>query len=39
MQPFEGICLTDTFEMYEKDDLVNKVFVDNSERRKRQKGI
>lgn len=20
--PFEGICLTDTFQMYEKDDLV-----------------
>ncbi|WP_445345106.1 DEAD/DEAH box helicase [Acinetobacter bohemicus] len=37
--PFEGICLTDTFEMYEKDDLVSKVLVDNSERRKRQKEL
>ncbi|EET9517085.1 damage-inducible protein [Escherichia coli] len=37
--PFEGICLTDTFEMYEKDDLVSEVLVDNSERRKRQKKL
>lgn len=37
--PFEGICLTDTFEMYEKDDLVSKVLVDNSSRRKRQKNL
>ncbi|WP_217488627.1 DEAD/DEAH box helicase [Acinetobacter bereziniae] len=37
--PFEGICLTDTFEMYEKEDLVSKVLVDNSERRKRQKEL
>lgn len=37
--PFEGICLTDTFEMYEKDDLVSKVLVDNSKRRKRQKNL
>ncbi|MCL5767433.1 type ISP restriction/modification enzyme [Acinetobacter sp. ANC5681] len=37
--PFEGICLTDTFEMYEKDDLVSKVLIDNSERRKRQKEL
>ena len=37
--PFEGICLTDTFEMYEKEDLVSKVLVDNSARRKRQKGL
>ena len=37
--PFEGICLTDTFEMYEKDDLVSKVLVDNSARRKRQKAL
>lgn len=37
--PFEGICLTDTFEMYEKDDLISKVLVDNSERRKRQKAL
>ncbi|MBN6540134.1 DEAD/DEAH box helicase [Acinetobacter pittii] len=37
--PFEGICLTDTFEMYEKEDLVSKVLVDNSVRRKRQKNL
>lgn len=37
--PFEGICLTDTFQMYEKDDLVDQVLVDNSARRKRQKGL
>ncbi|TBU71232.1 damage-inducible protein [Pseudomonas daroniae] len=37
--PFEGICLTDTFQMYEKDDLVNNVLVDNSTRRKRQKDL
>uniref|UniRef100_UPI0035ADC473 DEAD/DEAH box helicase n=1 Tax=Hylemonella sp. TaxID=2066020 RepID=UPI0035ADC473 len=38
-QPFEGICLTDTFQMYEKDDLVNALLVDNSTRRKRQKEL
>ena len=38
-QPFEGICLTDTFQMYEKDDLVNALLVQNSERRKRQKEL
>ena len=37
--PFEGICLTDTFQMYEKEDLVDQVLVDNSKRRKRQKGL
>ncbi|MFW2150676.1 DEAD/DEAH box helicase [Acinetobacter gyllenbergii] len=37
--PFEGICLTDTFEMYEKDDLLSKVLIDNSARRKRQKEL
>ncbi|OOG60064.1 type ISP restriction/modification enzyme [Rhodanobacter sp. C03] len=35
--PFEGICLTDTFQMYEKDDLIDALLVDNSARRKRQK--
>jgi predicted helicase len=35
--PFEGICLTDTFQMYESDDLVSRYMPDNSERRKRQK--
>lgn len=37
--PFEGICLTDTFQMYEKDDLVDALLVDNSARRKRQKQL
>ncbi|MGG5152525.1 type ISP restriction/modification enzyme, partial [Alcaligenes aquatilis] len=37
--PFEGICLTDTFEMYEKEDLVSQLLVDNSTRRKRQKKL
>lgn len=38
-QPFEGICLTDTFQMYEKEDLVDTLLVDNSARRKRQKKL
>src|SRR5450830_825419 len=38
-QPFEGICLTDTFQMYEKEDLVDALLVDNSARRKRQKKL
>ncbi|KRP70920.1 MULTISPECIES: DEAD/DEAH box helicase [Pseudomonas] len=37
--PFEGICLTDTFQMYEKDDLVDVLLEDNSARRKRQKDL
>ena len=37
--PFEGICLTDTFQMYEKDDLVSALTVDNSARRTRQKKL
>ena len=37
--PFEGICLTDTFQMYEKDDMVDALLVDNSARRKRQKKL
>jgi len=37
--PFEGICLTDTFQMYEKEDLVEALLVDNSKRRKRQKNL
>ena len=37
--PFEGICLTDTFQMYEKDDLISHYMPDNSERRKRQKSL
>jgi len=38
-QPFEGICLTDTFQMYEKEDLVDQLLVQNSARRKRQKKL
>ncbi len=37
--PFPGICLTDTFQLYEKDDLISKVLVDNSARRTRQKKL
>ena len=37
--PFGGICLTDTFEMYESDDLISHYMPDNSERRKRQKAL
>lgn len=37
--PFPGICLTDTFQMYERDDLVDALLVDNSARRKRQKQL
>ena len=31
-QPFEGIYLTDTFQLYEKEDLVSKLLADNSDR-------
>ncbi|ATA56183.1 damage-inducible protein [Variovorax boronicumulans] len=37
--PFEGICLTDTFQLYEKEDLVGELLEDNSARRKRQKSL
>lgn len=37
--PFEGICLTDSFQLYERDDLVSRVLVDNSTRRTRQKKL
>ena len=37
--PFEGICLTDTFQMGEKGDLVDALLVDNSKRRKRQMAL
>lgn len=37
--PFEGICLTDTFQMYESEDLVDQLLEGNSERRKRQKSL
>jgi predicted helicase len=38
-QPFEGICLTDTFQLYEKEDLYSELLIDNSARRKRQKKL
>lgn len=38
-QPFNGICLTDTFQLYEKGDLVSDILVDNNARRTRQKGL
>jgi predicted helicase len=37
--PFEGICLTDTFALYEKDDLISEVMADNSTRRRKQKKL
>ena len=37
--PFGGILLTDTFQMYEKDDLVDVLLADNSARRKRQRAL
>jgi predicted helicase len=37
--PFPGILLTDTFQLYEKEDLVSALMVDNSERRKLQKSL
>ena len=38
-KPFEGICLTDTFQLYEKDDMISNILVDNSTRRTRQKAL
>lgn len=39
-EPFGGICLTDTFQLYEQDrDLLNDLMVDNSSRRTRQKAL
>lgn len=36
--PFDGICLTDTFQLYEQDrDLISDLMADNSNRRTRQK--
>ncbi len=38
--PFEGICLTDTFQLYEQErDLISDLMVDNSNRRTRQKEL
>jgi predicted helicase len=39
-QPFNGICLTDTFQLYEQDkDLIAHLMPDNSHRRARQKEL
>jgi predicted helicase len=38
-EAFQGICLTDTFQMYEKGDLVSELMEHNSARRKRQKAL
>lgn len=38
--PFEGICLTDTFQLYEQEhDLISDLMIDNSNRRTRQKEL
>ncbi len=38
--PFEGICLTDTFQLYEQErDLISDLMADNSTRRARQKEL
>ncbi|KOR32196.1 damage-inducible protein, partial [Achromatium sp. WMS3] len=37
--PFMGACLTDTFQLYEHDDLVQDLLAENSERRMRQKSL
>jgi predicted helicase len=38
-QPFNGICLADTFQLYEKEDLADQALEKNSARRKRQKKL
>ena len=38
-QPFSGICLTDTFQMYEKDDLIQDRLAENSRRRTYQRTL
>ncbi|NLY14509.1 MAG: DEAD/DEAH box helicase [Gammaproteobacteria bacterium] len=38
-EPFTGICLTDTFQMYESEDMVDALLEENSSRRKRQKEL
>lgn len=36
-KPFTGICLTDTFQLWEKDDLVSGLLQENAKRRSSQK--
>ncbi|MFZ1853161.1 MAG: DEAD/DEAH box helicase family protein [Nitrosomonas sp.] len=38
-EPFNGICLTDTFQLHEKEDLVSQMLEANSNRRKKQKAL
>ena len=38
-EPFEGVCLTDTFQLYEKDDMISEILVNNSDRRIKQKKL
>ncbi|QKE37994.1 MAG: type ISP restriction/modification enzyme [Ferrovum myxofaciens] len=38
-KPFEGICLTDTFQLYEKEDLGDAMLVQNSNRRRKQRNL
>lgn len=38
-QPFNGICLTDTFQLHEKEDLISEMMQVNSGRRKKQKAL
>jgi predicted helicase len=38
-EPFQGICLTDTFQLYEKGDMISNLLTNNSDRRKRQKAL
>lgn len=38
-EPFNGICLTDTFQLHEKEDLVSQLLEANSTRRKKQKAL
>ncbi|MBB1073146.1 DEAD/DEAH box helicase [Rhodoferax sp. 4810] len=35
-QPFAGMCLTDTFQLYEKGDLMDALLIENSSRRRKQ---
>jgi predicted helicase len=36
-QPFGGICLTDTFQLYEQGDLLSPLLTENNARRQKQK--
>ena len=38
-EPFDGICLTDTFQLHEKEDLISVLLEANSSRRKKQKAL